>query len=228
MAGFDDRKDEDAGQARQLFWSANWNLVHLYRKMNHLPQALDKLTVLLSLLQNDTNSLEAGQVYRAMGEIYQERGDGTNAAHFLEKSIQELKALPGSDTTRQEQEIDQGARSRQLCRTLLSMGLFLLDRGDLEQAEETLRESLAEAREQEGMDGLLAEAHLLLAQIHNRKSDLEGGLALNREALELAEQAGELHGITRSIRAICETHLAMGDHDPVSYTHLTLPTNREV
>ena len=213
MAGFDDRKDENAGQARSLFWSVNWNLVHLYRKMNKLPQALDKLTVLLSLLQNNTDSFEAGQVYRAMGEIYQERGDGTNAAHFLEKSIQELKADPGDNANPQEQETGKITRNRQLCRALLSLGLFLLERGDLEQAEETLKESLAQAGEQEGLDGLLAEAHLLLAQIHNRKSDLERGLALNREALELAEQAGDLHAITRSIRAICETHLARGDHD---------------
>lgn len=213
IAGQDELNSGSPGKNRSLFWSVNWNLVRLYRKMKKLPQALDKLTVLLSLLQNNTDTIEAGQVYRAMGEIYQERGDGTNAAHFLEKSIQELKDPAGKGPEEGRQGTEKNSSRKELCRTLLSLGFFLLERGDLEPALEKLNECRAQAIDLEGMDGLLSETNLLLAQIHNRRSDLERGLALNREALEFAEQAGGLHGVTKAIRAICETHLSRGDHD---------------
>ena len=208
-----ENSEETATNGRPLLWSVNWNLVDLYRKMKLLPQALDKLTVLLSLLQDNAGAIEAGQVYRGMGEIYQERNDGTNAAHFLEKSIQELKTSSGQASGKRQTKTAARTLCRELCRSLLSLGLFLLERGDLDLAREKLQECHTQVGGQEGMDGLLSEANLLLAQIHNRRSDLERGLALNREALEFAEQAGDRHGVTKAIRAICETHLAKGDHD---------------
>jgi len=145
-----------------------------------------------------------------MGEIYQERNEGTNAIHFLEKSIRELKT-PSTVAEGDRPKADGSAR--ELCRSLLSLGSFLLERGDLDLAGEKVSECHSEAAGRDGMDGLLSEAHLLMAQIHNRKNDLEQGLALSREALECAEQAGSRHRATIAIRAICDTHLARGDHD---------------
>ena len=210
LAEPDSSTPEGTARNSGLIWSVNWDLVNLYRKMKLLPQALDKLAVLLSLLRDQHSGMDAGRVYRAMGEIYQERNEGTNAIHFLEKSIRELRTPP---TVAEGDRPKADDTTRELCRSLLSLGSFLLERGDLDLAGEKVSECHSEAAGREEMDGLLSEAHLLMAQIHNRKNDLEQGLALSREALECAEQAGSRHRATIAIRAICDTHLARGDHD---------------
>jgi len=191
-------------------WEISSRLVDAYRERRETARALEKLTVLLSLDDGERRPTRLARVYRQMGEVYDESGEATSAAHFYEKSLQTLGAAPVADHAPCDERAE---RRTELVRTLLSFAGYLWRRNELGTAVARLDECREAASGDPTLVTALAEACLLQARVHSQRNEHARGIELTEQALEIATRVDSVELTVRAIRTLCESHQARGDHD---------------
>ncbi|MBI4586234.1 MAG: sigma 54-interacting transcriptional regulator [Planctomycetes bacterium] len=186
-----------ADRREQIHWSVLRQLGEIYRLSKDFSRALEKFTVLLSLEENDPNLTRRSDVYRLMGEIYQEKNDPVNALYFLEKSFRLLEAQP---------------YSRARTEALLALANFHHLRGNLDLAEATALKTLDHMRSS-GDGDLYARVCLKLGEIYSKRNDQARSLTYNLKALEAARNFDHLPQVLEATSALGAAFMARGEYE---------------
>jgi transcriptional regulator with GAF, ATPase, and Fis domain/serine/threonine protein kinase len=200
---------------------ANERLADLYEEQGQLQRALEKLTVLSSLVEGTDQVVDRAAVYRRMGEVCRLSGEFSNASYFLERGLKLLRqalaegaspAAGAAGAAGAGRAADARAVS-ELLETLMELARHHLARAELDQAESVLRECLAAGEADPHHRRALVSANVLSSEVESPRTPHADGPAPAFKALSLAEEEGDLALIFEALGALGSDHTAHGLYD---------------
>ncbi|MGQ9591193.1 MAG: tetratricopeptide repeat protein, partial [Planctomycetota bacterium] len=193
-------------------------LAEIYRETGQAQRSLERLTVLASDPEVARDPVRLASAYRRMGEVFSQSGECANAAHFLERALgllplgAELPAAgaPASAADSLRAPADSSRALAEHLRCLLALGRLEASRENLARACEILAEAV---RRGEPHPRILARAHLLLAEILQKRGLQKEGLRSSLEALDIARRDGGRSLLLETLRAVGSTCSDQGLYD---------------
>jgi predicted ATPase/class 3 adenylate cyclase len=169
----------------------------VYERWGKYNKALELFNDGLRLLNGNSESLQASQIYAGMGMVYYRQGNYTDA------NILSIRAL---------QILEKEGNESEIADTYNNLGIIYCKMGDLEKSLEYHKKCLG-LRESSGHMSGLAASNNNLGYLYQLQNNLEEAIQYYSRSMELCKKIGNLHGLARTYDNLSQLYNSQGKEE---------------
>ena len=169
----------------------------VYERWGKYNKALELFNNGLRLLNGNSESLQASQIYAGMGMVYYRQGNYTDA------NILSIRAL---------QILEKEGNESEIADTYNNLGIIYCKMGDLEKSLEYHKKCLG-LRESSGHMSGLAASNNNLGYLYQLQNNLEEAIQYYSRSMELCKKIGNLHGLARTYDNLSQLYNSQGKEE---------------
>ncbi len=166
----------------------------VYERWGKYNKALELFNDGLKLLNGNSESLQASQIYAGMGMVHYRQGNYTDANKLNIRALQIL---------------EKEGNESEIADTYNNLGIIYCKMGDFERSLEYHKKCLR-LRETSGHMSGLAASNNNLGYLYQLQNNLEEAIEYYNRSIELCKKIGDLHGLARTYDNLSQLYNSQG------------------